>query len=197
MHLNKKIFVLTYLFLSSSLISCNNISNVSNNEQDNLIVTYNSYYSYNELKSDLSILNKNNLENETFLFDVQIKGFNTKYFIAGIDYRALNPNFALDENTNSDNLKTREIYYELVGESDDVIFTIVFNNKINYEKSQCMWTDKKLSFNGTVLNYEQNASGDSYYFRYKDDNLLTLKTNHSNYDLVKLNIIQDYLSAKM
>jgi hypothetical protein len=60
-----------------------------------------------------------------------------------------------------------------------------------------MWTDKKLSFNGTVLNYEQNANGDSYYFRYKDDNLLTLKTNHSNYNLVKLNIIQDYLSAKM
>lgn len=196
MHLSK----ITPIFMSFvsilGLVSCNNSSSSESNKQDKLIVTYNEYNTYEELANSLLILNKNNPEIDTFLFDINIDGLITKYYVAGIDYKKTNLEDASD-NTNSFNLKTREIYYELIDKPDNLIYTVIFNKKVKYEKDEIIWTNEKLSFNGTVLNYEKNSFGDAYYLRYKDVDLLTLKTNKTDYDLKTLVLIQNYLTNKM
>ena len=178
------------------LVSCNNSNSSESNKQDKLIVTYNEYNTYEELANSLLILNKNNPETDTFLFDINIDGLITKYYVAGIDYKKTNLEDASD-NTNSFNLKTREIYYELIDKPANLIYTVIFNKKVKYEKDEIIWTNEKLSFNGTVLNYEKNSFGDAYYLRYKDVDLLTLKTNKTDYDLKTLVLIQNYLTNKM
>lgn len=196
MHLSKITPILMSFVSILGLVSCNNSSSSESNKQDKLIVTYNEYNTYEELANSLLILNKNNPETDTFLFDINIDGLLTKYYVAGIDYKKTNLEDASD-NTNSFNLKTREIYYELIDKPANLIYTVIFNKKVKYEKDEIIWTNEKLSFNGTVLNYEKNSFGDAYYLRYKDVDLLTLKTNKTDYDLKTLVLIQNYLTNKM
>lgn len=196
MHLSKITPILMSFVSILGLVSCNNSSSSESNKQDKLSVTYNEYNTYKELANSLLILNKNNPETDTFLFDINIDGLITKYYVAGIDYKKTNLEDASD-NTNSFNLKTREIYYELIDKPANLIYTVIFNKKIKYEKDEIIWTNEKLSFNGTVLNYEKNSFGDAYYLRYKDVDLLTLKTNKTDYDLKTLVLIQNYLTNKM
>ena len=196
MHLSKITPILMSFVSILGLVSCNNSSSSESNKQDKLIVTYNEYNTYEELANSLLILNKNNPETDTFLFDINIDGLITKYYVAGIDYKKTNLEDASD-NTNSFNLKTREIYYELIDKPANLIYTVIFNKKVKYEKDEIIWTNEKLSFNGTVLNYEKNSFGDAYYLRYKDIDLLTLKTNKTDYDLKTLVLIQNYLTNKM
>lgn len=196
MHLSKITPILMSFVSILGLVSCNNSSSSESNKQDKLIVTYNEYNTYEELANSLLILNKNNPETDTFLFDINIDGLITKYYVAGIDYKKTNLEDASD-NTNSFNLKTREIYYELIDKPANLIYTVIFNKKVKYEKDEIIWTNEKLSFNGTVLNYEKNSFGDAYYLRYKDVDLLTLKTNKTDYDLKTLVLIQNYLTNKM
>lgn len=196
MHLSKITPILMSFVSILGLVSCNNSSSSESNKQDKLSVTYNEYNTYKELANSLLILNKNNPETDTFLFDINIDGLITKYYVAGIDYKKTNLEDASD-NTNSFNLKTREIYYELIDKPANLIYTVIFNKKVKYEKDEIIWTNEKLSFNGTVLNYEKNSFGDAYYLRYKDVDLLTLKTNKTDYDLKTLVLIQNYLTNKM
>lgn len=196
MHLSKITPILMSFVSILGLVSCNNSSSSESNKQDKLIVTYCEYNTYEELANSLLILNKNNPETDTFLFDINIDGLLTKYYVAGIDYKKTNLEDASD-NTNSFNLKTREIYYELIDKPANLIYTVIFNKKVKYEKDEIIWTNEKLSFNGTVLNYEKNSFGDAYYLRYKDVDLLTLKTNKTDYDLKTLVLIQNYLTNKM
>lgn len=196
MHLSKITPILMSFVSILGLVSCNNSSSSESKKQDKLNVTYNEYNTYKELANSLLILNKNNPETDTFLFDINIDGLITKYYVAGIDYKKTNLEDASD-NTNSFNLKTREIYYELIDKPANLIYTVIFNKKIKYEKDEIIWTNEKLSFNGTVLNYEKNSFGDAYYLRYKDVDLLTLKTNKTDYDLKTLVLIQNYLTNKM
>ncbi len=196
-----RLFKVLTIFSFINVLSLMGCSNTSNNS-DNLVVKYNNYTSYDELIEGLSVLQSNNPENETFLFDVIIDGFTTNYYVAGIDYRFRNPNFSLDKDANSEYLKTREVFYQLEKDNEDLLITIVFNEKIEFDKNDLYWSNEKLSFSGgTVLNYERNARGDAYYLRYDayDDSfdLLRLKSNQNNTDLELIESIQDYLYKKI
>lgn len=191
MHHSKLLCTLESFITILLLVGCKNFEKNISNGSDKLAVRYNEYGSYDELTKGLSILNINNPENETFLFDVKIDGFLTNYYVAGIDYRFLNPNFELDDSINSEYLKTREVFYELVKETNDLIITIVFKVKVEFDKNNLYWTSERLSFNGTTLNYETNASGDSYYLRFNNLDLLALKSNKINNSKEVITSIQD------
>lgn len=173
------------------LCSCSN-GNKQNN--DFLRLFYNHYDNYNDMMEHLAILNQNIEEKEQLIFDFQMEEYITNYIIAGVDYcfamHVIDSIDAHDE-YRCNYLYTREIYYELI--KKDLIATVVFKDKKNFDLVGCYWTSESLGFQGTVLNYERNGRGDVFYLRKNDKDVLTLKFNIFNVDRNVVKSFQDKL----
>lgn len=152
----------------------------------------NEYNNYDEMILHLNELNKN-FKEDSFVFDVQMDGFKTSYFIAGVDYCVkLNKiNSFNDHKERCDYLEAREIYYYLTKE--DFVFTLIFNIKNKNDIKNASWTNENNTEKGSK--YYVNESGISKYYSDKNNNYLILKTNknefESNFELIikNLNII--------
>lgn len=169
------------------LTGCTN--NLRPNNQDKLIVKYNCYDTFKDMEDHLLIMNSINPEDEINYFDFHMDHYLTKYYIAGIDYKSSNVAYQNENGIISDNLKTREIYYELHNTNTNLIATVVFKKDILFNASDIRLQDRKLGFHGTVLNYERNAFGDDFYLTYVDSYLLALKFNCNNVDI---KIVEDF-----
>lgn len=180
----KKIITIALPLLGLSLVSCQPAQN-----NDNFRLFYNHYDTYTEMAEHIDILNENIPENEQFVFDFNINDFSTDYIVAGVDLcvsKGVIKTLEEHDKNRCNYLYTREIFYQL--KKDNILATIIFKDKIDFDEADLYWTQEKLSFQGTILNYEQNANGSKYYLRYEENDIIVLKFNINSVgnDIVEL-----------
>lgn len=177
----KKEFKIGTLLLTTILTSC------SYNGDGDYRIYRNEYKSYNEMILHLEELNKN-FKEESNTFDVQVDGFKTSYYIAGIDHCVkLNKINSFEEHKDKcDYLETREIYYYLT--KDDFVFTLTFNIKNKDDIKNASWTNEKAP--GKECQYNTNEKGATRYYSDKNNNYLVLKSNKNDYEDNFISIIE-------
>lgn len=143
-------------------------------------IKYNKYDSFESLKNHWeNTLIINYPEEEVFFFDLDIADYSVDYYVAGIDYSYRNNHESASNSNNlSDYLFTKEIFYQF--SDNDLIVTVVFKKRVEFDPTKLFWTDKKPTFSGSVLNYEQNADGECWFLCFDDSTILSLKFNILN-----------------
>lgn len=156
---------------------------------------YNKYDTYSEMQEHLIILNKNIPEKKQFYFDFTLDGYKTDYYVAGIDmcYSL----YLIDSCEEHDKYRCnymdgREIYYEL--SKGDLIATLVFRNKMDFDLKDIYWTDEMLPFHGSFPNYEKNGKGDIFCYQNDKTEILILKFNVKNVDKAIVKTFQDAIT---